>query len=110
MARESVLLNELNLNYKEIIRDRAFLIKPRSLRYSIEIVLIVQDPKEEDYQMILWMDQDVKKEINFTKSANILNTYNSMYAFARRVFDNHLKTSKNENTKRIPGDPETNDA
>lgn len=48
------------------------------------------------------MENDIKKEIEFKKSANILNTYNSIYAFARRVFDNHLKISKNENTKRIP--------
>jgi hypothetical protein len=90
MSKERKYLNNLGLKYEEPIRLKAFIIEPKSMRYNIQIALIVLD-KDENYLMMLSIHDDVKKEIKFSKLSNILLQYNSLYALGRRILDNQYK-------------------
>lgn len=86
MNRTNVILNELNLRYETLINGKAFLIKPKSLRYDLELILIANP--DEEYEFLLWDENSIKKEYKFKGVVNILGAYNYLYACARRIADN----------------------
>lgn len=103
MHKEKILLTQLGLEFEKPYKVPAYIIRPKSLRYNMRIALIVTDVEMENYSMMLFLADDLKKEIEFYGINNILANYNSLYALGRRLFDNQIKTRKDENTETVSG-------
>lgn len=97
MSNTKSVLTDLNVKFEELIKNQAYKITPSSIKYKMDIVLIVKDEQSEQYTMMLFIDDDLKKEIEFKYRGNIGNSYSSMYVLGIRLIDNYFKT-RHENT------------
>ena len=93
---ETKMLNDCAIDFEILEPNSAYLLKPHSIRYKPQIVLIVKDSNQELYTMLLFIDDELKRERDFKYRGNINNIYSGFYQLGVRLINNS-KTSKNEN-------------
>lgn len=91
ITKAEKILKELGLDYKPLIKDKAFVISPLDFMCNIKIVLVNEQPN--GYSMFIWKDWDVQaiqKECKFDEPGNITDIYSYLYNYDK----NNLATKK----------------
>ena len=80
MTKAERLIKDLELDYKTIIEDAAFEIKPKDFLCKLKIVYIKGD---ENHIMLLWDGKNNKivKRCEFDQVGNITDVYSYLYRY-----------------------------
>jgi hypothetical protein len=87
ITKAEKILKELNLDYKQIVKDTAWSISPLDFMCDIKIVLVDEDI---EYSMFIWKHKFIQKECKFKEVGNITDVYSYLYNFDK----NNLQTKK----------------
>jgi hypothetical protein len=93
ITKAEKILKELNLDYKQIVKDRAWSISPLDFMCDIKIVLVRKTSElitKPEYSMFIWKDKSIQKECEFNVVGNITDIYSYLYNFDK----NNLQLKK----------------
>ena len=93
MKRSQEILNQLDLDYKVLVRDSSYMISPMDFLCDIKIILI---DNTDSFTMFIWKDNEIQKECVFKEVGNITDIYSYLYNYDK----NNLKTRTNDKSRK----------
>jgi len=84
------LLKELDLDYKSIVKDVAWVIKPKDFLCKSKILLISKN-KFEHEMMLLDENDNIIESDEFTEVANITDVYSYLYNYYNKNLKNKTR-------------------
>jgi len=95
MTRAEEVLKFLELDYRELVQDKAWVIKPLDFMIDFQIVLTMEH--KYSYEMFIWEMDEVINPIKFKIADNICDVYSKLYNFKKKNCESKSKSIRKQN-------------
>lgn len=90
MTRAEEVLKFLELNHRELVKDKAWVINP--LDFMVDFQIVLTREHKYSYEMFIWENDEVINPIKFTVADNICDVYSLLYNFKKKDCESKSRT------------------